>query len=98
MSWYSRAAQIATPRARRDIRVQEIDGEAVVVDPRSGAAHRLNPTAYRVWRACDGHATTRQLAESLTLRYDIDFDRALDDVEAVILTLAERDLVEEPVA
>ena len=39
---------------------EELDGEAVLVQPRTGRTWRLNAAAAALWRACDG--TTQQLS------------------------------------
>ena len=53
------------PRAREDLSVIELDGEAVVYDEASGDLHHLNPTATVVFSLCDGTVTARELAEEI---------------------------------
>ncbi|HZT97544.1 MAG TPA: PqqD family protein [Chloroflexota bacterium] len=43
-----------TLKKRADIRVWEVEGEAIMYDPASGMGHVLNPTALRIWSMCDG--------------------------------------------
>jgi hypothetical protein len=50
-----------TPTRRTDVEWVELDGEAVVYDPRAEALHRLNVSAAAVWEACDGTASTDRI-------------------------------------
>ncbi|MHC4416226.1 MAG: PqqD family protein [Planctomycetota bacterium] len=86
--WTSRLATIVAPPARADVVAEELDGEVVFCDPRNGHAYHLNATAHAVWQCCDGRMTTRQIAYRLTAEYDVDFDRALDDVEQLVAFFA----------
>lgn len=53
------------PRARDDLTVIELDGEAVVYDEGTGDLHHLNATATVVFSLCDGTATAAELAGEL---------------------------------
>ncbi len=90
--WTSREAEIVAPPARDDVVVEALDGELVFGDPLSGMTYHLNETAYAVWRHCDGRATTREIATALTNDYDVDFDRALDDTEQMVVFFGETGL------
>ena len=90
--WTSRAAEIVAPRARDDVVVEELDGELVFGDPRSGMTYHLNETAYAVWRRCDGRTTTREIATALTNDYEVEFDQALDDTEQLLVFFGEAGL------
>ena len=57
------------PRARPDLTVVELDGEAVIYDEISGDLHRLNPTATIVFSFLDGSATLEELAGDLAGAY-----------------------------
>jgi len=53
------------PKVRDDIAVVEIDGEAVIYDPRQSLLHHLNVTAAIIFQLCDGTGTTWELAEDI---------------------------------
>ncbi len=93
--WTSPDAAIVVPPRRVDLTEEEIDGASVLFDPVNGNTYQLNQTALSVWRACDGKATTRQIAERLTDEYDLAFDMALDHVEQLVPRLAESQLFEQ---
>ncbi len=90
---WARELQFVVPCRCHGIVHQILDGEAVLYDRQSGRTHRMNQTALWIWQACDGRSTTRQLAERLTLAYDVPVDRALDDIEQSIAAFAQTDLV-----
>lgn len=94
-SWVSCDASIIVPRRRKDVAENELDGEAVLWDHRTGKTHRLNQTAFDVWQRCEGRTTTREMAAHLSDHYEVELEAALDDVEQLILLLAESDLLEQ---
>jgi peptide-methionine (S)-S-oxide reductase len=54
------------PRARRDrLFVQDVGDEIVIYDQDTRKAHRLNPTAALVWRACDGRASAADIVKTI---------------------------------
>jgi len=92
--WTDRRAVVIAPCRRGDIVVDELDGEAILLDPGTGNTYRLNQTALTVWSRCDGRATTRDIVAVLTETYDVDFDTALDHVDQLIALFAEAGLLE----
>ncbi len=78
---------------RSDVREQPDDGETVLFDPLSRRTFYLNETALHVWRDCDGRRTLLDIARRQASRYGIDLDDALDDVEQIVVTLAEAGLI-----
>jgi len=87
----SRAA--AGPVRRSDVTVQELDGEALVYDPVTADTHRLNETAYVIWRACDGRSTAENIADRLTDIYDVERAEATRQASRMIDELIERGLL-----
>ena len=51
-----------------------------------------------IWKQCDGRTSTRQIADVMTVGYEIDVDTALDHVEQMLILLAEANLFEVPQA
>jgi hypothetical protein len=91
--WTASSAEIIVPARRRDVVVGELDGEVVFSDLADGSAYFLNATARLVWDRCDGRTTTREMATDITREYDVDLERALADVEQVVVRLAESNLL-----
>jgi hypothetical protein len=93
--WTSPDAAIVVPPRRVDLNEEEIDGSSILFDPVNAHTYQLNRTALTVWRACDGKATTRHIAQRLTDDYDLAFGMALDHVEQLVLRFAEAQLFEQ---
>jgi hypothetical protein len=72
------------PQRRSDVRVHELDGEALIFDPVSADTHRLNETALFVWRHCDGRHSAGQVAQKLTQAYDVSVEVAVECVMRVV--------------
>ncbi len=87
--WASRDAAIVAPPRRRDVIIHKHDDEVVVSLPVEGSTFHLNGTAAFVWEQCDGRRTTRDIATALSDDYDVTFDDALNDVEELVVWLAE---------
>lgn len=81
------------PSRRRDFRENEMDGEALLIDPVTGKTHLLNRTALAVWRRCDGRLTTSELARFQMEAFDVPFKKAVDDVEQLVSLFAATDLL-----
>jgi|GEM_PF-1526244 len=82
------------PVRRPDIRIYQLDGEAVLFDPRTQKILHLNATALAVFRRCDGQTTMRQVAESLTQSFSVKVETALDQVEQVVGLFADSNLLQ----
>jgi PqqD family protein of HPr-rel-A system len=53
------------PKAREDLTVVELDGEAVIFDTETGELHHLNPPATIVFRLCDGATTMNEMSDDI---------------------------------
>ena len=91
-TWTTSASALTVPRRRDDLIVEQIDGQATVGDPVTGAMHMLNETAFAVFQMCNGTSTTSQIADSLTAIYEISFDEAIDHVEELVARFADAEL------
>ena len=66
--------------------------------PGDGSTYHLNRSAVAVWERCDGRTTTREIATALARDYEVAFDEALNDVEELVMWLAESSLLRDPPA
>ena len=81
------------PRARRDgLIIERLEGETLVYDLTRHRAHCLNPTASVVWDACDGRASTAQIARRVEERLGLPADADL--VELALARLDRARLLE----
>ncbi len=72
---------LVSPVRRDDLVLEELDGEAVLYDPRYGALHRFNAVTLFVWDLCDGSHTMADIARRLTQLCEVEPDEALDNVQ-----------------
>jgi hypothetical protein len=75
--------------------VQEVEGQAVLLDIESGEYFALNEVGKRVWDLCDGTRTVVHVADTICSEYDVPVDTALDDIDALLEILAGAGLVIE---
>jgi hypothetical protein len=71
------------PKARDDLTVVELDGEAVIYDEETTELHHLNPTATIVFGLCDGTSTMKQMSIDVSEAFGV----PLEEVEPQIRTL-----------
>ena len=81
------------PLRREDLVLEELDGEAVLYDPRCGAVHRFDAPTLFVWEACDGTHGTADISRAVGDAYDVSVDEALGHVEQLIADLCARGLL-----
>lgn len=71
---------------------REIDGEAVLLDLRSGRYFGLNATGARMWALLKDGMEIDAAAAAIVEEFDVDLDRAHADVQAFVDSLVERGL------
>jgi len=82
------------PRARTDLAVVELEGEAVIYDPVSDELHQLNPTATIVFNCFDGMGTIMEIAEDIAGAMGVPAEEVEKGVRALYKDFRERSLIE----
>lgn len=82
------------PRAREDLTVVELDGEAVIYDEDSGDLHHLNPTATIVFGLCDGTSTMRQMSLDISEAFGVPAGEVEGQIRALIRSFRKANLLE----
>lgn len=82
------------PCKRQGLQVREIDGEVVILDPRTDQMHNLNPTAAFIFEAVDGARTAAAIALEVARCYEIDVALAEKDTLALLEQLRGLQLIE----
>ena len=72
---------------------RELDGEAVLLDLRSGKYFGLNGTGAVIWAAMNDGLEPPQMAERLANGFDVTVEQARADVDAFIESLVSRGLI-----
>jgi Coenzyme PQQ synthesis protein D (PqqD) len=72
---------------------RRFDDELVILDLPGGSYYALNAVGAFVWEGLGAGGTPAQVAESLTARYQVDFERAVNDCVALADELVARGLL-----
>lgn len=83
-------------KARDDLAIVELDGEAVIYDEEQGSLHHLNPTATLVFSLCDGSADLRQLTEELSETFSVPADDMEGQLAELVEELRDQGLLKSP--
>jgi len=94
VSRLNRPSNSALPLRRADVEWIELDGEAVVHDPRTGGLHRLNVSAAAVWAACDGSSTVDEIVGAMRDSFAGRDDAIAHDVHEALRRLRREGLLD----
>jgi hypothetical protein len=61
------------------VMMQQVDGDAVLLDIDSGEYFSLNEVGSRVWELCDGTRSVAAIADALCAEYDVPRQTAVGD-------------------
>ena len=90
-----RSAERMCYTQRQDVRIQQVDGETLVLDDQNGYIHQLNQTASFVLFQCDGKSSTTEIVRRLAEEFDVEDDVAARDVSDIIKKLRDLKLLNE---
>ena len=72
----------------------DLDGEAAILNLKSGTYHGLDPVGATVWSLIATPITVREITDAMLERYDVDRPRCERDLIELLEKLADRGLVE----
>ena len=70
----------------------DLETELVLLDPETRQMYSLNPVGRAIWRELSGHSVGTLVGE-ITRAFDVERDRALDDVRRILGELLEVGLI-----
>jgi PqqD family protein of HPr-rel-A system len=82
------------PRARDDLTVVELDGEAVIYDEVGGDLHHLNSSATIIFALCDGTQTARQISAEIAQAFSLPPQEVEPQVRTVVRDLRRAGLLD----
>jgi len=87
-------------RPVHDIVIRKVGDESVIVPLRTNVADldsviALNPVASRIWELIDGHRPLDAIVETICDEYEVSVETARADVDELIRSLGEAQLIEE---
>ena len=90
---------IATPsldsriQINDDVLWQELQGEAVLLNLKTGVYFGLNPIGTRVWELLAEHGMVREVVDAIVGEYEVAAQTCTDDVLALIADMQKHALV-----
>jgi hypothetical protein len=81
------------PQVRSDLDIAEVDGEAVVYDPRTQELHYLNYSAALVFGFCDGTVTAGEIASGIADAYEVPADEVRQQVDGLLRDIRRKKLL-----
>ena len=82
------------PCQAKDYRLEQMDSEILLYHPVKTKTFYLNETASLIWRLCDGHRTSAEIAELLKGAFPDGEATIADEVESTLDELATQGVVE----
>jgi len=79
---------------RPEIAWRVIEGEAVVVNPRTGLVYPLNPVGTRCWELTDGTRSEEEIIAVIAEEFDAPKEVVRGDVAQFMRTLQEKGLLD----
>lgn len=77
----------------KDVEAKVIDDETLILEPESSSFFRLNETGTEVWKNANGHVKLKDIAKSISTKFDVDEKKALKDIVALVKQLEIKKLV-----
>ena len=76
------------PRKRRNLHLEEINGEHILFGRTRATAHFLNESASAVWSVCDGTRSVREIVQIFSEAYPDNAEEVAREVSRAIGELA----------
>jgi hypothetical protein len=80
-------------RVNDDVLFQELQGEAVVLNLKSGVYFGLDPVGTRIWQLFAAHELLSEIAQTIVAEYDVAEDRSAADLLALVTDLERNGLI-----
>jgi hypothetical protein len=72
---------------------RELDGEAILLDPKEGCSYNLNAVGTLIWRMLDGTHSTHEIVTAICTFYEVEYEQANQDVEQLLDDMRKNNLV-----
>ena len=77
------------------VKIQQVDGETLVLDDQNGYIHQFNDSASFVWHQCDGRSSVTEIVRRFAREFDLEEFVATKDVSEVIEKFRDLKLLSE---
>jgi hypothetical protein len=72
---------------------RELDGEAILLNPKEGCSYNLNHVGTLIWKMLDGEHTPNEIVKTICELYEVEYEQALQDVERLLDDLRDNNLL-----
>lgn len=72
----------------------DLDGEAVILNLKTGIYHGLDTVGTRIWKLLQESKTVKDILDTLILEYEVELERCERDLLALLQKLADEGLIE----
>jgi hypothetical protein len=72
---------------------RELDGEAIILNPKEGCSYNLNKVGTSIWKMLDGNHSIDDIAKAICELYEVEFEQAFQDLKQLLNELHENNLV-----
>lgn len=86
----SDSLEVNLERAAGDV----IDGEAIIIDLATGVYYSMQGIGGEIWSMIDGQRSADAMLQEIVAAYDVDVDRAREDLHAVLRDLFHEGLIQ----
>ena len=76
---------------------RELDGEAILLNPKEGCSYNLNNVGTMIWKLLDGEHSIDDIAKAICELYEVEHEQALQDVRQLLNELRENNLVSDSI-
>ena len=76
---------------------RELDGEAILLNPKEGCSYNLNNVGTMIWKMLDGEHSIDDIAQAICELYDVEHEQALQDVTQLLNELRENNLLSDSI-
>jgi len=80
-------------RHKTGLLIREVDGELIVLDTEQDRVHQFNESASLIWRLYESGCDASEIADTLASVYELDKDRAAQDVRRALGEFRDLELV-----
>ena len=74
---------------------RELDGEAILLNPKEGCSYNLNNVGTMIWKLLDGKHSIDDIAKTICELYEVEHEQALQDVRQLLNELRANNLVSD---
>ena len=77
---------------------RELDGEAILLNPKEGCSYNLNNVGTMIWKLLDGEHSLDDIARAICELYEVEHEQALQDVRQLLNELRDNNLLSDGVS